>query len=612
MGLIVKKVKEGSLPTPVLIKVVSLALRNVRYPTQEMLEKLVEMIQSSTVRSNKQLYTSSMLQLSNLFYHAYVNPTTMRNNFPTKVFGVFGTKESEVLTGKFIPLLVEEIEQTESEHVRLSAILALGKTGHLKGLKTLVKVIEHIEGSIPATKESMIEARRTIAVNALKRVVKMNPTEMRPILMSIIVNPVEPAEVRIAAVSVLPFSQPTTAELQKLAIRSWMEPSEQVSSFIVSTLRSLALSQVPELKTVGLKARSVLPLIKGQKFGLQYSHNVNFSSFVEYLRTLVNVRYELVNSKESLIPHKVSMKTVYYGPSNSMKFPIIEFSTYTYGMDFLLEKYLHFFSTEEISNPTIMSQLNKITEELKLKTRELSSPFTFLHGSWAGIESTLYLDSDIVLESLEKLSRKMQSGHEMEFNQVGATQVFEQTNMHVTETGFPVMAISTLPIVYAVKGSVKVSGIEGNMTPVISAKVVPVLNGKLQTIFGVVTPFTKELIGSGVDMSLHSSIPVEVEGKITRGEIELAIRTPSEIMRSGRQTENLHVFVMPYSFKYNFLQVTPITHSLSLKKISSGIKRQPIEMEIGQSLGLSAQLKYKSEAMFTDLYSYIQKIVQHN
>merc|ERR1719259_644718 len=199
----------------------------------------------------------------------------------------------------------------------------------------------------------MIEARRTIAVNSLKRVVKMNPTEMRPILMSIIVNPVESAEVRIAAVSVLPFSQPTTAELQKLAIRSWMEPSEQVSSFIVSTLRSLALSQVPELKTVGLKARSVLPLIKGQKFGLHYSHNVNFSSFIEY-------------------------------------------STYTYGMDFLLEKYLHFFSSKELSTPTIESQLKKITEELKLKTRELSTPFTFMHGVWGGVESSLYLDSEIV------------------------------------------------------------------------------------------------------------------------------------------------------------------------------------------------------------------------
>ena len=221
-----------------------------------MLEKLVEMIQSNTVKSNKQLFTSSMLQLSNLFYHAYVNPSSMVNNFPVKVFGIFGTKESQVLTEKFIPFLVEEIERTESEHVRLSAILALGKTGHLKGLKTLVKEIEQASIQLnSATKVSMIEARRSIAVNALKRIAKMNPTEIRPILMSIIVNPVESAEVRIAAVSVLPFSQPTTAELQKLAIRSWMEPSEQVSSFIVSTLRSLALSQVPELKTVGLKAR---------------------------------------------------------------------------------------------------------------------------------------------------------------------------------------------------------------------------------------------------------------------------------------------------------------------------------------------------------------------
>merc|ERR1719283_299998 len=602
--LIVKKVKEGSLPAPALMKMVSLALRNVRYPTQELMEELVKMIQSSAVKSNKMLYTSSMLQLSNLFYHAYVNPTTMRNNFPTKVFGVFGTKESEVLTGKFIPLLVEEIEQTESEHIRLSAILALGKTGHLNGLKTLVKVIEHVEGSIPATKESMIEARRTIAVNSLKRVVKMNPTEMRPILMSIIVNPVESAEVRIAAVSVLPFSQPSTAMLQKLAIRSWMEPSEQVSSFIVSTLRSLALSQVPELKTVGLKARSVLPLIKGQKFGLQYSHNVNFSSFIEYLRTLVNVKYELVNSKESLIPHKVSMKTVYYGPSNSMKFPIIEFSTYTYGMDFLLEKYLHFFSSEELSTPTIESQLKKITEELKLKTRELSTPFTFMHGVWGGIESSLYLDSEIVLESLEKLSKKFtqvsSTGHNVEFSHVGATQFNEASTLMPTETGLPVLSSYSIPVVYSVKSSLKMSKIMGNQTPSVTAKVMPVVSGKMNVIYGVVSPFTGEIIGSGVDMSLHAATPVEVEAKMSRGEIELSIRAPQEVQRSGRKITALHAAVMP------------VTSSSQMRKISNGLMREPVTLEIPQTLGLSGQLMYQSENKFTDLYSYITKIVQHS
>merc|ERR1719347_1232832 len=314
--LIVKKVQEGSLPVSLLTKLVSVSIRNIRYPTQEMLEKLVEMIQSSTVRSNKQLFTSSMLQLSNLFYHAYVNPSTMVNNFPVKVFGVFGTKESHVLTEKFVPFLAEEIERTESEHVRLSAILALGKTGHLKGLKTLVKEIEHIAPALggqgpdicghscymnllkTATPDmlSKVQARRVIAVNAMKRIAKMNPTEIRPILMSIIVNPVESAEVRIAAVSVLPFALPTTTEIQKLAIRSWMEPSKQVSAFIVSTIRSLASTQVPELKFVGLKARSVLPLIKDEQYGVQHSHNINYSSFVDYLKVLVSNQYGLQHS----------------------------------------------------------------------------------------------------------------------------------------------------------------------------------------------------------------------------------------------------------------------------------------------------------------------------
>merc|ERR1719392_199366 len=99
--LVVKKVKEGALPIPLLTKLVSYTIRNIRYPTQELMEELVKMIQSANVRAQKQLYTSVMLQMSNLIYHAYVNPITMRNNFPTKVFGVFGTQESRILTEKF-------------------------------------------------------------------------------------------------------------------------------------------------------------------------------------------------------------------------------------------------------------------------------------------------------------------------------------------------------------------------------------------------------------------------------------------------------------------------------------------------------------------------------
>merc|ERR1719249_626392 len=40
--------------------------------------------------------------------------------------------------------------------------------------------------------------------------------------------------------------------------------------------------------------------------------------------------------------------------------------------------------------------------------------------------------------------------------------------------------------------------------------------------------------------------------------------------------------------------------------------REPMTLEIPQTLGLSGQLMYQSENKFTDLYSYITKIVQHS
>merc|ERR1712131_458311 len=162
--------------------------------------------------------------------------------------------------------------------------------------------------------------------------------------------------------------------------------------------------------------------------------------------------------------------------------------------------------------------------------------------------------------------------------------------------------------VYSLKGSLMVSPMEGKMMPRINGKFIPVLNGKLVTSFGVISPFTKEVIGSGVDMSVHSSLPLELEGKMTQGQIELSVRIPSETQRSGKEVAPFHGFVLPYTFKHNLLRVAPVSQ---LKKIVSGIMRQPVKMGIGQSLGLSGRFVYQSDAQFVDIVSYIQKIVQH-
>ena len=60
---------------------------------------------------------------------------------------------------------------------------------------------------------------RSLAVYSLKKVARIQPTVVRPLLLTIIDNVAEAAEVRIAAVAILPWTQPTTAELQKIAVR---------------------------------------------------------------------------------------------------------------------------------------------------------------------------------------------------------------------------------------------------------------------------------------------------------------------------------------------------------------------------------------------------------
>merc|ERR1711970_1269530 len=111
-------------------------------------------------------------------------------------------------------------------------------------------------------------------------------------------------------------------------------------------------------------------------------------------------------------------------------------------------------------------------------------------------------------------------------------------------------------------------------------------------------------------MSVHASLPVEIEGKMTQGQIELSIRVPTEVERSGL-TPKIHGFIKPYTFKYNLLTVAPLSHATQLKRVVSGINRQPIAMEVGESLGVSARVQYQSDAKFVDMFPYIQKIIQH-
>merc|ERR1712142_827215 len=107
-------------------------------------------------------------------------------------------------------------------------------------------------------------------------------------------------------------------------------------------------------------------------------------------------------------------------------------------------------------------------------------------------------------------------------------------------------------------------------------------------------------------------IPVEVGVKVTRGEVDITFKTPEDILRRGATTECIHAYITPYTVKQNLHIIKPLSHSSTVKMITSGINRKPTDISIGQALGLSGRFVAESDAKFTDIASYIEKLSQHS
>ena len=130
-------------------------------------------------------------------------------SFPEKIYGVFCTPVSQPVV-EWIEFLKRELRTEQNQQIKLNIVVALGKLGHVKAVEILKPIVTNVQYN---------EMVRSLAIYSLQRVAVFNPTVVRPILMNIIENIAERPEVRIAAVAVLPYAQPTIAELKMIAVR---------------------------------------------------------------------------------------------------------------------------------------------------------------------------------------------------------------------------------------------------------------------------------------------------------------------------------------------------------------------------------------------------------
>ena len=554
--LIKKDIESGDLQGRSAINALESALRSVRTPTKELLKELVQLVknlknmhwdqQNALGSSIKDLYTISTIQMSKLLHRACINPVRRMTEFPVRVYGHFCSNESSIITEDWIPYLESELESTsrrnqEDEHYRLVAISSIGKLGHIKGLQSLVKVID---GRV--TKNPMV---RSVAVYSLKRLAKLNPVMIKPILLAIIDNPAETTQVRIAAVSVLPWSQPSMAELQKISVRTWFEPSKQVASFIYSTLKNLVDTEVPELKSVGLKASSIIRMVKPFQYGAQFSQNVNFAKFVNYLKTAMSKNVAWVYSEKENVPTKISMSNKYY--NSAWGVVGLSYSIYTQGMDHLLEKVLYNSNKNSNVSESVKEQLEKISQELKIENQEEKSSEVLVQYRMAGYERLYTLNKEYVMEVVERATESLRrnpkifsEGHHFEYTR--ALQVLNVQRVGPTSAGFLRYSENIMPVVYSVKGFFQGENPIDSSLPIptkVTAKLMPIVNAKIHSHTGVICPFTEQFIGSGIDAAVHLSAPLETEIEIDNmDQVSVVIKTPKSISKVNSKDSYYFLF----------------------------------------------------------------------
>jgi len=594
----------------------------IRTPTEELLKELVQLVkglkkfaqeEQDMLDTGRSLYSLGMIQMSNLLYRACVNPARKNLEFPVRIFGQFCSNESSVITQEWIPYLEQELENplskhSDDEHFRLVAISSLGKLGHIKALHPLIKAIEGSLSTRPMV--------RSVAVYSLKRVARMNPVLIRPVLLALIDNPAENTQVRIAAVAILPWAQPSMAQLQKVAVRTWFEPSKQVSSFIYSTFKNLASTQVPELKPVGLKVKSVIQMIKPQEYGLQYSQNVNFGQFVDYLKSSISKKVSWVFNGEDMLPTKVAYSNKVFNSAVTIRG--LSFSVYTQGMDQLLEKILYFPNHKDTVSSAVKEQLEKITRELKTEMPKEKSPMAYIQTRILGGERVLTLNKEYISELIQGVTESIRRNPQLftegkHFELTRSFQAVDAQTLSATSAGFLTYTENILPVVYSVKGFFKGSNLIDSAIPIptkVVAKIMPVVNAKLHSHVGILSPFNDQLIGAGVDAALHIATPLEAEVEVNNmNQVSVVLKTPESIKKPF---ELIHVYINPYTVKKNLKTVKPISKSAQMKSVLSNAPMKKYEIDFGKKLGVSSKLQAESDAQYVDLYSYWEKLRQHS
>jgi hypothetical protein len=236
-----------------------------------------------------------------------------------------------------------------------------------------------------------------------------------------------------------------------------------------------------------------------------------------------------------------------------------------------------------------------------------------------GLERLFSFNSEVYFQTLQKVSDELRTNPKvftegLKYEYTKAVNLLELQMVGPSETGFPVYHETVLPVVYSVKGFFQAkkqvsTETETSVPTVLKTIVKPVINAKLESTLGVISPFTKQFIGAGVQYASHSSIPVEAKVTLNKqGQVAVSLKTPENIVK---EIELLHLTVKPFSFKKSLQTIVPPSQTAEHKKIVSNNELKKIHVNPALTyMNIDAPIKIVTDYKVLDLSTVAQKLTQ--
>ncbi|CAG0893655.1 unnamed protein product [Darwinula stevensoni] len=581
---------------------------SIKVPTVSVMRELISLAKSPVIKPHsqphecRQVYITALLTVSNLIKKACMNPKTRISNYPITRKGLpisssrFCSPDSPLITEAYLPFLEQEIRSSPEPWKEIVLVQAIGNTGHPYAVKIVKPFIYGLVTRDPAV--------RSKAIFALSRVADKYPSVVFSVLKPLFHDLREHYGVRTAAFIVLVKCQPPAVFFTGVATGTWFEPSQQVGSFVYSTLANLANSSYPFHYNMSRYAQLALPLAKPFNLGLQYSHNTLIWKYIEQLGSGSSFQTSWIGSTRSLLPRDFYIRlTNHFGG----------FEGHPFEMGVQLQGVQGIINSGEIS-------LERLREALTVETRKdeplRSSVWMKMFG---GMERIFPLDRQTLIQLFEEGTLKMNGlsiSEGMEVNYQKTLPLDDTIVILPSVAGLPVFFCMKAPLLVSLRGRVQVR-VDGARIPPsrvhVSADLKPMLSYNHVIEAGIVCPLTKKLLISGYNAHILAAVPFKAQVDYDFSDSKLSFQVGGTTGRMPSRMDLLHFHARPFTAIKDTLDFRPLTQIQSYKFIRTQPKPRVYETVFGKkSFGIPLKFMHVTDTPFSDYYGWYEILKSHN